>query len=50
MSDQLDPRQQLAKMDAEIEAARKKAEELEKAHGAKRANYTDSPRQTCVAH
>jgi hypothetical protein len=38
MSDQqpLDPRQQLAKMEAEIEAARKKAEELEKANTAKR--------------
>jgi hypothetical protein len=36
MSDQLDPRQQLAKMEAEIEAARKKAEEVEATNKAKR--------------
>jgi hypothetical protein len=38
MSDQqpLDPRQQLAKMEAEIAAARKKAEELEATNTAKR--------------
>ncbi len=36
MSDQLDPRQQLAKMEAEIAAARKKAEEVEAANTAKR--------------
>lgn len=49
MSDKLDPRQQLAKMEAEIEAARKKADELEAANKAKRDELLKQLRESDLA-